>query len=688
MMGALGRIKKSLPSSSRHTGLGLWGRGYANAVRDGWISTSAPAWNYEAKLKRASHNGPMMLSSPLSTGVVGHIALSTPTPIDGIGQWGGIDTSCVVSVPDLASGGTFGVTTSGLPQRWTGLYMDGVISRYSPPHTTPEMLMGNVSEENKLRSDILTFPLTGSSHLKSSMAVPEQDSLSLIKKKMVSAGGGGAIPDAFTMTTGYWKVYDLGSSMNKDYSAQHWHWSTTFMRGATTRDAIQSGAEGAAEGSASLFFYDPRQLSLIGGSWYTWAGSYMPAQCWLDPYNPRPFSVTTALLTGTTLAALDSKSTTIILEGDLGELSPADTGAGTGPQQAKKDSMTVYGSDHMNDWGPNGTVNFGSSGNDRSTHLHVLGAGRNLDFAGAINPGVAEPFYASVAAGGSSTHDNVVSTSTGANPNQPNFLGHFRDLQNGCDSHLAMNRHVNMTRGVGFAGVTNMTFGGGTSLRDCKNYNLANKTVTNNELDTPIRHLNQGGLGLCVYVLGDYYIDKEFGDHTPADLLPLDWMFQVYTDHVFEEIDSATYRTEMCGPDGDAVGSAFYSEGVADPSADVNAPLTQENGVMPGVTLATGMNPLSNNNSNPIVKKKVTRNSWFEDHAGDVKTVYRRETILDKVSPWSKSSGTEGGFSRASYTSSDLQHQDDGLRTFLMGFYDKTTVGLTNDFFRQYQVVN
>jgi hypothetical protein len=332
MMGSLGRIKKSLPSSSRHTGLGPWGRGYSASVRDGWIQSSAPAWNFEAKLKRASHNGPMLLSSPLSAGTVGHIALSTPTPIDGVGQWGGIDTSCVVSIPDLASGGTFGVTESGLPQRWTGLYMDGVISRFSPPHTTPEMLMGNVSEENKLRADILTYPLAGASSAKSTMFVPKQDSLNLIKEKMVAAGGGGAIPAAFTAATGYWKVEDLNSASNhKDYSSQHWHWSSTFMRGATIRDAVQSGAAGSAAGSSGLFFYDPRQLSLIGGSWYTWAGSYMPAQCWLDPYNPRPFSVTTALLNATDLASLDSKSTSIYLEGDLGELSGADTAAGIGP---------------------------------------------------------------------------------------------------------------------------------------------------------------------------------------------------------------------------------------------------------------------------------------------------------------------------------------------------------------------
>jgi hypothetical protein len=95
----------------------------------------------------------------------------------------------------------------------------------------------------------------------------------------------------------------------------------------------------------------------------------------------------------------------------------------------------------------------------------------------------------------------------------------------------------------------------------------------------------------------------------------------------------------MCGLDGDVTGSAFYSEGVANLIMDLNAPLIQENGVLPGQTRKTGMNPLGLANSNPVVKDKVTRNSWFEDHDGDVKTVYRRETILDKVSPWSKSSG-------------------------------------------------
>jgi hypothetical protein len=212
--------------------------------------------------------------------------------------------------------------------------------------------------------------------------------------------------------------------------------------------------------------------------------------------------------------------------------------------------------------------------------------------------------------------------------------------------------------------------------------NTDNVTVTNNELDIPvgIYHADGSGASLRTYILGDYTIEPEFGGVTPDKILPLDWMGQIYSNYVFENVDLANYKKKMLGFDMDYVGTAYVQEG--------SFSLGARNGIATGVTFRSGLNTLGQTNSNAVQRKKRTIHSWFEDGLGNHLTVRRRAEVLAGQSPWNKASGTEGGYSRTAYVSTDLQKQDDAARRSLMKLYQTTTVGLTNELFRTYQTVN
>jgi len=657
ILSELGRIKKSLPSSAKQTGLGTYGKAYHNSLRDGYITSHGPAWNFKAKLTRASHNGPTFIASQLTGSTSG---VGTPHTMDGEGQWGGNDTTCKVSIPDLLTGGTL-ANTDGLPQRFSGLYGDGLINRYTPAHFSADSLLASKSEEYKVRSDMLTYPLV----IRSNGELREAQVADPTYLQQATGDASDVyLPQYFATSANlFWVVPDSGGSADNE-GVRHYHPVRGFMRGMAIYGPGSLGGA-STNGDSCQWFYKPRELSLVGDEWYSWAGSHMGASVWLDPYRPMPFSVSTALLGAPALTTLDHSAITIVAQSEAlssnAEFNSEYQADSPGQEQLSFD-------DNVQDWLGNVTCNYGGAGGNEWQWLTVYGSGRNLDFAGGTNTDETQSFY-DVLAPGSGSPAASTTASKGV-------VSAFRDIQNACDTHSSSMKHSNIKWGLGISGHVSAT--GGTSLRDAT-LNAKNVTITNNELDVALPR--QPGSPApssvehvpIVVVSGDYTINPQFGDITPANVLPLAWMGQVYTNEVFHDFNQRDFMKNMMGFTATRIGTAYRDEGTHTLNNICYATKTADK---------VGLDPTTG------TEAKRTIDAWFEDGAASPSTVDRRNKVLGGQSPWIKGIGTEAGYSRTSYEAGDIQSQDDGLRRAAMASYGKLTTGLTNDLFRKIQIVN
>jgi len=260
-----GRTKTSLPTGRTvitHTPGATYGSLLHNSMRDGFIHSLTPAFNLVSKLTLDSQNGPLFLTKELFAG------LSSQPFVIAASRWGRWDSA--TNTVRTLSGNSQNLTM--LDPMVVGETMSGTLNVYLPPGIAEtDVTRGDPS--GMVYSDLLSMPIDG------------------IRTSMTSAGvaeGQIRLESQATVPTAY-GIAGIQA---------HFHPCNGFVRGMIRGNVFNVAGTEDIEKNVNYFFaWNPHALGLSGDAWRMWAGTYMGATSWFDPYRLMPFETTSVWAT-------------------------------------------------------------------------------------------------------------------------------------------------------------------------------------------------------------------------------------------------------------------------------------------------------------------------------------------------------------------------------------------------------
>jgi hypothetical protein len=216
--------------------------------RDGYISPAVPNYNITSKLEYNAQNGPFMLDvdtqkTPATS--------SGPVPLAGQNRWTTEDQSSSIVVKDLDG---LSKSLDQVPGIIVGEWQSYTINEWLPPRFSENDMHGSDLSE-RVYLDLLTLPTNRT----------PTGTTTLGNRTSVSSAVG---------------MKEVGTTL------YHTHPVNGYTRGM-----IRAGPEGDAE--TYFWGWNPNVLALAGKGWKAWAGEYLPACSWVDPYRLKPFSSST-----------------------------------------------------------------------------------------------------------------------------------------------------------------------------------------------------------------------------------------------------------------------------------------------------------------------------------------------------------------------------------------------------------
>jgi hypothetical protein len=633
-----GRAKTKLPGPGAVDMIGpkTFGHLYANSMNDGYIMGSVPGFNAISKMEYDAMNGPMVVDSRM-----GGPTRMTPYFVDGINRWGGADYSNACSYQSLVGVGYGQVT---LPNKLIGEHASGRHWSWSSPGITEGDLYG-ASVTQKVREQILSYPLAYS-------------------------GSRWAVED-FSLTSAYGGSSNSGSYGNATATTQsgvnstHVHPGVGFVRGMVR------------QGNTLIWFHNPNRIPIHGAGWQTWAGSFMPARAWVDPYRSRPFAVSTALLMPNEIDALPDVAITGL--GTPGTSHPALTQViptnaanenwtlNLGYNRTGLQSMHVTPTGGMPEWLSLSWI----PGTELSFHTlrGTLSSNAGDGEAGGDN---ATDMLSVYATGGQST-TSYLHNFTVQNPHQRfhSPLSHINNSQDGVGTWT-------QPGGSLVGGVTK--YGMGTLATGWWPGIVADVQAINGRVDGYFINAQGERVRAVEPQLQGELLIQAGGDaafsNMPMTMVTGNYMIQPATNPISRATCSpaswfvSTYLNGSTDLDNDFSAFDFALDGAGE-AYGVGATFVRDTGLIP--LTATGVDPAINN--------------WIINRIPDTVSVHRRRSLLRN--PWVKADAQDIGYISTTYEPSEFRFVDRSLRDGLKAWYRGTMAkGLTDSLFRELQVIN